>query len=108
MLHLGLAGNILCAIGGTPRLSSTIPEFPAVLFDTKLNLTMKPATKETIGLFVAIEAPIVKHEPYSGIPEVLSTYKSIGDFYDGLQICRVTILISIALVFGFTSKPFHF
>ena len=51
MVHLGLAGNILCSIGGTPRLYGNTPEFPAELFYAKLKLNLKPASKETIGLF---------------------------------------------------------
>jgi len=86
MLHLGLAGNTLCAIGGTPRLYRNIPEFPADLFQTALKLTLNPAKKETIGLFMEVEAPEPQHELFDLPTEVLPTYKSIGEFYVGLEI----------------------
>ena len=102
MFHLGLAGNMLCGIGGKPNLYNLTPEFPSTLFSTSLTLTLAPATKQTIQLFVdvsgslpyisisrlrllpQIEAPMTDEQNF-GI-EVLPTYKSIGEFYEGLQI----------------------
>ncbi len=102
MRHLGLAGNMLCAIGGKPTLYDLTPEFPSTLFSTSLNLTLAPATRETIKLFVdvshslpcvsisrlrlllQVEAPASDWQEMKN--QVLPTYQSIGEFYDGLEI----------------------
>ncbi|KAF8343249.1 ferritin-like-domain-containing protein [Amanita rubescens] len=85
MFHLGLAGNMLCAIGGKPALYNSTPEFPSTLFSNNLTLTLAPATKETIKLFVDVEAPMPDGKEDLSV-EVLPTYKSIGEFYEGLEI----------------------
>jgi hypothetical protein len=57
MLHLGLAGNILCAIGGTPKVygNEYTPKFPVdIFYEEKVKLQLKPATKENIFTFVEV------------------------------------------------------
>jgi len=85
MLHLGLAGNILNAIGGYPRLygNEYTPEFPRTLFYTNLRLNLKPAVQDTINLFMKVEAP-QEHWDYQRIGGLLPGYESIGEFYKGL------------------------
>lgn len=55
MLHLGLAGNVLCSIGGIPRLvgADYTPTYPRLLFEVDLEstLTLRPASKSAIELF---------------------------------------------------------
>ncbi|TFK64360.1 hypothetical protein BDN72DRAFT_881553 [Pluteus cervinus] len=80
MLHLGLAGNILRSIGGTPSLHQYAPEFPQELFYDKVKLNLKPATKETIETFVAVERP-GKMPVDDDVYILLKDYKSIGEFY---------------------------
>lgn len=62
MLHLALSGNILCSIGGTPRLygKEYTPKYPREIFFEKIDLNLKPATKDNIGIFMR-----VRHSPFS-------------------------------------------
>jgi hypothetical protein len=61
MLHLSLAGNILKAIGGTPKLycREIVPQFPGHLpFRTpELDLELAGACKEQIHKFVLVISP---------------------------------------------------
>jgi hypothetical protein len=58
MLHLSLAGNILKAIGGTPKLYSTevIPKYPCNLpFHTpELYLELAAADKDQVHKFIQV------------------------------------------------------
>jgi hypothetical protein len=56
MLHLGLAGNILTSIGGSPLLygKDYTPTFPSTFYDTKLKIELRPATKENIHSFAEV------------------------------------------------------
>ncbi|TFK70432.1 hypothetical protein BDN72DRAFT_896439 [Pluteus cervinus] len=90
MLHLSLAGNILCSIGGTPITLEHAPEFPTSLFYDGVPLDLDPATKETIKVFVEVERPewdpaslSVSDDPKIA---VLPDYGSIGEFYQ--QVIR--------------------
>jgi len=84
MLHQGFVGNMISALGGTPRLYEYTPQFPRKLFYTELALDLKPASKDTIQLFVKVEAP----EPtqiFLQQDTLLPNYGSIGKFYEGLE-----------------------
>lgn len=58
MLHLGLAGNILCAIRGQPRLygDAYTPGYPVGVFyeERKITLELKPATRDNIAIFTKV------------------------------------------------------
>jgi hypothetical protein len=57
MLHLGLAGNIFCAIGGTPKVygEKFTPIFPVnIFYEDKVKLELNPATKENVHTFVEV------------------------------------------------------
>jgi hypothetical protein len=61
MLHLGLAGNALCSIGGAPRLTGTsdkleyTPTYPRILeSDPEYKLSLRPISKDTIELFIRV------------------------------------------------------
>lgn len=56
MLHLALAGNLLCAVRGKPRVygRSRIPQYPSKIFYDKVPMNLKPARKETIKTFVKV------------------------------------------------------
>lgn len=53
MLHLALAGNTLCAIGGKPKVYGTgyTPSYPAKMFYEGIELKLMPAIKNTILTF---------------------------------------------------------
>ena len=58
MLHLSLAGNLLKAIGGAPRLyhRDIIPNYPSyLLFRTpRLPLQLRPMTKPNLDTFIKV------------------------------------------------------
>jgi hypothetical protein len=62
MLHLGLAGNVLCAIGGTPKIygEKFTPFFPVnIFYEDKVKLQLRPATKENVRTFVEVKMTIL-------------------------------------------------
>ncbi|CAE6362091.1 unnamed protein product [Rhizoctonia solani] len=88
MLHLALAGNLLCATGGTPQLygKDSTPSYPAQIFNDATPVNLSGATEATIKLFVKIEEPTHISDgatPGSG-KTLLSDYDTIGHFYDGI------------------------
>lgn len=87
MRHMGLACNMLVAIGGTPRLNvhGFIPRYPGslpggVLPGLKLTLG-KLTLDRVLNQFIAVERP--------AIPPTLAnktmTYPSIGEFYQAIS-----------------------
>ena len=57
MLHVGLAGNVLRAIGGTPLLygEAYTPQYPVnIFFEKKVKMELKPGTKANIATFVEV------------------------------------------------------
>lgn len=61
MLHLGLAGNILCSIGGTPRVYGReyTPQYPSEIFYEPIEMNLAPATKDTVHSFMKVGFNIV-------------------------------------------------
>jgi len=93
MLHLGLAGNVFCAIGGAPKVygEKYTPIFPVnIFYEDKVKLELKPATKENIHTFVKLEEPIPEFKFFALDANILPEYHSIGEFYEatltGLKI----------------------
>lgn len=114
---MGLAGNILCSIGGSPKVygHGVTPGYPCWLFYDNIPLALKPATKETIGSFVSVSETschFINHkcieisyperqierpeQPVWALQEderILSNYHSIGAFYRdtmiGMYLARV-------------------
>jgi len=108
MLHLALSGNILTAIGGSPKLYDTgnpslIPQFPSKLFyEDAVDLSLRAATKPNIETFVLVEKPYPPYEPYPGPPNPLPDYRSIGEFYEAVK----TNIIKLNPVFGAVDRQF--
>jgi hypothetical protein len=80
MLHMGLACNMLKAIGGTPRIVA--PTYPGhlpggVLPD--LNVYLGGLNQETLNMYMAIERP--EHP----LPLIAAKYPTIGAFYDAIR-----------------------
>jgi len=89
MLHFALAGNILCAIGGTPKVygEKYTPQYPIQIFNDNVQLDLRATTKENLETFVKLERP-PKAQPESeseGVDHILPTYESIGEFYASLE-----------------------
>ncbi|CAE7234188.1 unnamed protein product [Rhizoctonia solani] len=84
MLHLGLAGNILAAIGGTPTLYGlkSTPEYPCQIFYDPIDLHLMPPSQDAIESFVRLEAPTQVPDRPRG--NILPGYPSIGAFYESL------------------------
>ncbi|KAG8986922.1 hypothetical protein FRB90_003694, partial [Tulasnella sp. 427] len=82
MLHLALAGNILCSIGGTPHTygNEYTPKYPREIFFEKVKMSLRPATKNTLAMFVQVEEPYPM-ESLKVSDGILPTYDSIGQFY---------------------------
>jgi len=109
MLHLALSGNILTAIGGSPKLydpgnPSLIPQYPNKLFyQDKVDLSLRAATKPNTDTFVQVEAPYPpRREPYPAPPNPLPDYHSIGEFYEAVK----TNLIELDPDFGSVDRQF--
>lgn len=87
MLHLGLACNMLTAIGGTPRLfPDASPAYPGPLpggVRPGLTVPLQGLTPELVkNVFMEIEKP---HHDISGTDPTDETDPTIGDFYDAIQ-----------------------
>ncbi|CAE6411729.1 unnamed protein product, partial [Rhizoctonia solani] len=85
MLHLGLAGNILCSIGGNPKIYGLehTPEFPCQIFYDPIDLHLMPPNNDAIETFVRLEAPHQRPDLPRG--NIMPGYDSIGEFYESLE-----------------------
>ncbi|CAE6511862.1 unnamed protein product [Rhizoctonia solani] len=88
MLHLSLAGNLLCAIGGNPVLyhQEYTPKYPCEIFYEPIKLQLQPPHKESIKTFIkaSLEKPELSPMPYPAPGNPLPDYNSIGAFYQSL------------------------
>ncbi|KAF8597163.1 hypothetical protein BDV93DRAFT_610515 [Ceratobasidium sp. AG-I] len=92
MLHLSLAGNIMCATGAQPRLYGKLytPEYECNLFyDNAAELHLMPASKTAMAIYTQVEAPYLPPDRPKG--NVLPDYHSIGQFYDALKAGLATL-----------------
>lgn len=85
MLHMGLACNLLVAIGGTPRLNvaESLPTYPGPLpggVRPELVVTLAGLTRATVKTFMSIEYP-------EGGPIALrdAGFPTIGAFYGAVR-----------------------
>jgi len=84
MLHLSLAGNILLAIGGTPRLyhPKLVPIYPRAMQGHTPPLMMNlEDLKTNLATFIHIEFP---RKP-NGKPQS-EDYESLSQFYDAIEL----------------------
>lgn len=85
MLHMGLACNMLNALGGVPRLNTpdAVPVYPGPLpggVNPKLQVPLGGLTKDLLAIFMQIEFP--EDGPVALAAEEVPT---IGDFYTAIQ-----------------------
>jgi hypothetical protein len=79
MLHLGLASNMLKAIGGSPKMR--VPSYPGPLpggVRPELTVFLSGLTLESVAMYMEIEKP---EHPLALRAE---TFPTIGDFYDAI------------------------
>jgi hypothetical protein len=90
MLHLGLAANVLIAIGGKPIVNQKpfIPEYPLSLAFLKEPVDLQRFSRQAIETFIDIERPDddpVRHQPEIGAWRA-AEFKSIGQFYELIEL----------------------
>jgi hypothetical protein len=89
MSHLGIACNLLVAIGGTPLLAdaSVVPTYPGPLpggvRPELKNVVLSKLTKTQAGVFMDIEYP--KDGPIATALVANESFNSIGDFYQAIR-----------------------
>jgi hypothetical protein len=97
MLHMGLAGNILNALGGTPAITSDpfLPVYPDILTRRKIQLKpvefavteppmvveLAPLSQGAIQVFMRIELP-----DDTVVTEPAEDWQTIGEFYQILAL----------------------
>ena len=98
MDHLALAGDLLAAIGGRPRVcrAGFIPRYPLSKLPGGIglghSLDLTPLTFDQVGVFMNVELP---EFPPVAIAKSVAAGKpaTIGDFYDTLigasEICNL-------------------
>ena len=94
MYHFALAGNILSAIGYSPRIAypGFLPTYPTNKLPgdilQKLAVDLTPLTSEQLDVFMQIENPqfnpVVIRPPELALTEAAKAPATIGDFYDVL------------------------
>jgi photosystem II stability/assembly factor-like uncharacterized protein len=82
MLHMGLACNMLAAIGGVPMIAdaSVVPKYPGPLpweIRPGLVVTLRKLDREQAAVFMQIEHP--QHDPLA--LAAVTTPSTIGEFY---------------------------
>ncbi|KAI0684995.1 ferritin-like-domain-containing protein [Cytidiella melzeri] len=88
MLHMGLAGNILCSIGGTPKTygPNYTPKYPREIFFEPIEMKLLRATRDHVQSFVNLEKPMSPQVQLMSLDEPLLTeYHSIGQFYQEID-----------------------
>lgn len=87
MLHMGLACNLLTAIGGTPKINTpeAVPRYPGPLpgidADKDLIVSLQALSPKAIEVFLKIEFP--EGGPVAVAP--LASLSTIGAFYSAIE-----------------------
>jgi len=84
MLHMGLACNLLVAVGGSPRMNTpdTVPTYPDPLpggVNPNLEVSLQGLSRDALKVFMQIEYP------ESGPIASSGTFGTIGEFYAAIQ-----------------------
>jgi hypothetical protein len=103
MLHLSLAGNVLRAVGGTPKLydPNIIPSYPMLMPGRipDLELHLRKMTKDNLQTFIdvcsctavsmlrsmLIPQPQVEMPMAKGAKPEPDKYHTLGQFYDAIK-----------------------
>jgi hypothetical protein len=93
MLHMGLACNLLKAIGGTPQINtpSAVPRWPDHLPGVQLPdlIDLRPLSRDRVKLFLKIEQPLHPIPPLLAALHV--KYPTIGEFYAAIDAGLVAV-----------------
>lgn len=91
MLHLTIAGNLLIALGGKPRLADPdfVPTYPTVLPINigDLRVGLAPYSRELVhDVFMRIEEPehLIEFPAQAGAAPDAVEFATIGEFYEAL------------------------
>ncbi|KAI9511270.1 ferritin-like-domain-containing protein [Russula earlei] len=107
MLHLSLAGNILLAVGGKPRLYDPhiIPKYPMDMLDRipPLLLQLRAMTKPNLDTWLEVERP----EQPNGAPES-DKYHTLGQFYAAIKEGLAYLNARIPNLFDPNTAPYQF
>jgi len=107
MLHLTLAGNILRAIGGTPKIydQNVIPKYPSTMPGRipALDLNLRVMTPENVQTFIDFETPEAKNaQPEPG------KYHTLGQFYDAIKQGLIYLNGTTKDLFHLEFAPYQF
>ncbi|MEJ3747311.1 ferritin-like protein [Actinomycetes bacterium KLBMP 9797] len=83
MAHMGLACNMLTAIGGDPDILAAVPTYPGQMpggVKPELTIQLAGLTREQVAVFMEIEEP-----DWPPVARMDVTYPSIGAFYAALE-----------------------
>jgi hypothetical protein len=85
MVHMGIAANMLAAIGGTPRIASLDPHYPRRGFpggaESDLELVLASLSNRQLESFMRLESPqFLLGKPYRD-----ERYPTIGRFYQAIR-----------------------
>jgi hypothetical protein len=95
MFHLGLAGNMLSAIGGTPKLANAafVPHYPTHELPggiaQKLAVDLQPLSARQLEVFMQIEKP--EFRPVALAARLGQGPATIGAFYDEITAGFATV-----------------
>jgi hypothetical protein len=88
MVHMGLACNLLKAIGGAPRISTpdAVVQFPDYLpgIDLGMEVDLRPISRDRVKLFMEIEKPLNPIPP-SLLAASVPRFPTIGEFYAAID-----------------------
>jgi len=107
MLHLSLAGNILRAVGGQPKLykRKIVPSYPMDMLGRipPLPLHLREMTKPNLQTFLDVEKPEAPNAP----PEP-DKYETLGQFYDAIKEGLKYLNEQIPNLFDPQTAPYQF
>jgi hypothetical protein len=88
MVHMGLACNLLKAIGGSPRINTpdAVVQFPDYLpgVDLGMEVDLRPLSTDRVKLFMEIEKPLNPIPP-SLLTAAVPRFPTIGEFYAAID-----------------------
>ena len=95
MYHFGLAGNMLSAIGGTPKIANPqfLPSYPTNTLPGDIHqalaVDLQPLSKEQLQVFMQIETP--EFSPVEVAAALAAGPATIGEFYTTVAKAFVTL-----------------
>ena len=89
MLHMGMACNLLLAVGGKPKINTPgfVLQFPDYLPGVQLmeKVDLRPLSMDRVKLFMKIEAPLDPIPPSLVAAAGVPRFPTIGEFYAAID-----------------------